>query len=57
MESKYITIKQVSILINIGIPTINTLIRKKKIPSYKVGGKRLFDRDEILAWMKAHKEG
>ncbi len=57
MEQKYITIKDLSKLINVGIGAIYNLIKSNEIPSYKVGGKRLFDRGEILDWMKQHREG
>lgn len=54
---KYLTMKEVSEMLRMAIPTIYAFIREKKIPSYKVGGKRLFDQDEIEAWMKKHREG
>ncbi len=57
MKKKDINVKDLSKLINIGIGGIYTLIRKGDIPSYKVGGKRLFDQEEILGWMKQHREG
>ncbi len=57
MEKKYISIKEVSKLINLGVGAIYNLIKAGKMPSYKVGGKRLFDKEEILEWMKEHREG
>jgi excisionase family DNA binding protein len=44
-------------MLRISIPTIYTFVRNGTIPSYKVGGKRLFAQDEIEQWMKNHQEG
>ncbi len=56
MEKMYIDIEELSNLINISITTINRWIKKGKIPTYKVGKSRLFDKKEILEWMKEKKE-
>lgn len=55
MERKYISVKELSVLMGIGVVTIYKRIKGDKLPSYKVGGKRLFDKDEVMAWMKEHK--
>jgi hypothetical protein len=33
------------------------MIRKGMVPSYKIGGKRLFNRKELLQWVKSQREG
>ena len=57
MAVQYINIKELSRTINMGVGAIYNLIKSGGIPSYKVGGKRLFDKDEIFEWMKSHREG
>ena len=55
MDDKILTIKQASEFLKIHISTINRLIEAREIPSYKLGGRRLFDRDELFRWFKKHK--
>jgi excisionase family DNA binding protein len=57
MEKKFITIAAVVELLSLSRPTINRLIARGEIPNYKVGKRRLFDRDELIAWVKGHKDG
>jgi len=33
------------------------MIRKGMVPSYKIGGKRLFNRKELIQWVKSQREG
>lgn len=56
MEKKFISIKEASQLLSISVTKINMLIKEDKIPSYKVNGKRLFDKDELIKWVKSHRE-
>lgn len=56
VEKKFIPIKEASKLLSISVTKINMLIKERKIPSYKVNGKRLFDRDELIRWVKSHKD-
>lgn len=36
--------------------TIDRYIARKAIPNYKVGRLRLFDRDELIKWVKSHRD-
>ena len=56
-EKKFINIRELSEFIGIGIGMINKLIKEGKIPSYKIGKRRIFDREEIIQWVKTHREG
>lgn len=56
MEKKFVDIKELSEIIHLGVATINKLIRKAKIPSYKIGKRRLFKLEEIMQWMETYKE-
>jgi len=56
VEKKFISIKEASQLLSISVTKINMLIKEDKIPSYKVNGKRLFDKDELIKWVKSHRE-
>jgi len=35
---------------------IKQLVKKKMIPSYKIGGKRLFKKEEINKWIESQKD-
>ena len=56
MEDKILTIKQASQFLKLNVSTINKLIKSGQIPSYKIGKRRLFDRDDLIRWFKSHKD-
>ena len=56
IEKKYLHIKETSEFIGLSVATINRLIKEKKIPSYLIAGRRLFDKDELIEWVKSQKE-
>jgi excisionase family DNA binding protein len=55
MEDKILTIKQASQFLKLNVSTINKLIAKGTIPSYKIGKRRLFDRDDLIRWFRRHR--
>jgi len=55
-EKRFITIKDASIMLSISVAKINVLIRNGLIPSYKVGGNRLFDKDELIKWVESQRD-
>ena len=56
MEKIFLTIQETAELLRLKTPTIKRLIAMGKIPSYKVSGRRLFDRDELIQWVKSQKD-
>jgi len=56
MEKKFLTIREAAELISFSVPAIKKMIAAGKIPCYKVGGKRLFDRDELIEWVKSKRD-
>ncbi len=52
-EEKYLTVQETSRFLRISVSTLNRLIRDSRIPSYKVGHRRLFDKDELLEWVRS----
>jgi len=57
MEPYYMTKKEVAEFLRMSIATIDRLIQKGKIPSYKVGRKRLFKKEDLINWVESQKEG
>ncbi len=55
MEDKIMTIKEVSQFLKLNVSTINKMINEGTIPSYKIGKRRLFDRDDLIRWFKSHR--
>ncbi len=51
-EEKYLTLKEASRFLKISTSTLNRLIRQNGIPSYKIGHRRLFDKDELIEWVR-----
>jgi excisionase family DNA binding protein len=56
LENKFLNIKETSKFLKMSVTQINCLIKKGRIPSYKVEGRRLFDCDEIFGWVKSKKD-
>ncbi len=56
MEKKFITIENAMELLSLSRPTINRFIYRGEIPNYKVGKRRLFDREELIKWIKSHRD-
>lgn len=46
-------VRQAAELLTISKPTIERLVAQKKIPSYKVGKRRIFEGDELIEWVKS----
>lgn len=55
MDRKYLRFPEAMDFLRLGRQTINRLIARKEIPNYKVGKLRIFDRDELIAWVKSHR--
>jgi excisionase family DNA binding protein len=55
MDKIFLTFKETIDLLRLSRPTIERMIIRGEIPSYKVGKRRLFDRGELIEWVKSHK--
>lgn len=56
MDKKFLTFSEAADLLRISKPTVERLVAKRKIPSYKIGRRRLFDPEELVEWVKSHKD-
>lgn len=56
-EKVYLTVKEACELIRTSRVTLHRMIRRGMVPSYKIGGKRLFNRKELIQWVKSQREG
>lgn len=56
-EKTYLTFKEACELIRTSRVTLHRMIKKGMVPSYKIGGKRLFNRKELIRWVKSQREG
>jgi len=54
-EKKFLNKDELAEFLGIAKNTINFWLQKGYIPSYKIGRRRVFDKDEIIAWVKKHK--
>jgi excisionase family DNA binding protein len=55
LETEFLTLKEAAEFLKIGVATLNRWMREEKIPSYKVRGRRLFDKTELIEWVKKHR--
>ena len=56
MEKRYLSMNDASEYLSLSKITLHRLIKAGKIPSYKVGKKRLFDKTELDKWMQTKKD-
>lgn len=56
MEQRFISSMEAAKLLGLSKPMIEKLVGLKAIPSYKIGKRRLFDREELVEWVKAHRD-
>jgi excisionase family DNA binding protein len=55
-EKRFLSPTDAAIFLSLSKPTLDRLVRRKEIPSYKIGGRRLFDREELIEWVKSHRD-
>jgi len=56
MNDEFLTTKELAKILKSSEVWIKQLVQKNVIPSYKIGGKRLFKREEINQWIDSQKE-
>ena len=56
MNDEYLTTKEVAKLLKATEVWIKQLVKKKMIPSYKIGRKRLFKKEELDKWIESQKD-
>ena len=56
MDKELLSVKDVAKMLNGTEAWIKKLVKLKKMPSYKICGKRLFDKQEIIDWIESQKE-
>jgi len=55
MEQKFISAKEAAKLLGLSRSTIDRNVRAGLMPSYLVGDRRLFDPEELVEWVKSHR--
>lgn len=43
-------------MIRVSRVTLHRMIKRGFVPSYKIGGKRLFNQKELIQWVKSQRE-
>jgi excisionase family DNA binding protein len=56
VDKIFLTFIEAAQFLRLSKPTVERFVAEGKIPSYKVGKRRLFDRDELIEWVKSHRE-
>ena len=55
MEKKFISAPEAAELLGLSRATVDRHAKKGSMPSYLVGDRRLFDPDELIEWVKSHR--
>jgi len=55
MGQKFISAKEAARLLGLSRSTIDRHVKAKRMPSYLVGDRRLFDPEELIEWVKSHR--
>jgi len=55
MKKRFISYSETAQFLGLSRPTIDRLIARGEIPSYKIGKRRLFDPEELIEWVKGHR--
>jgi len=55
VETEFLTLREAATFLKISVATLNRVMREGKIPTYKIGGRRLFDKVELVNWVKEHR--
>ena len=56
MEKRYLSMNDASEYLSLSRITLHRLVQSGQMPSYKVGKKRLFDKQELDKWMQTKKD-
>lgn len=51
-NEKYLTVKETSEFLKMSRSTLNRLIKQNRIPSYKIDDRRLFNKNELVEWVR-----
>jgi excisionase family DNA binding protein len=55
MKKRFISYTETAQFLCLSRPTIDRLIARGEIPSFKIGKRRLFDPEELVEWVKGHR--
>jgi excisionase family DNA binding protein len=50
----FLTVPEVAALRRCGISTVYHDVEAKRLKAYKIGGRLVFNRAEVIAWIQAH---
>jgi excisionase family DNA binding protein len=56
LEKRYLSMNDASEYLSLSRITLHRLVKAGTMPSYKVGKKRLFDKQELDKWMQTKKD-
>ena len=60
MEKRFFSFQEAAEFLMCSRSFLDRLVASDEIPSYKIGmgrkGRRLFDKEELIEWVKSHKD-
>ena len=56
MEKRFLSFPETAAFLGLSRSKVEKLVGQRKIPSYKIDKRRVFDKEELVEWVKNHKE-
>ncbi|MFK0333839.1 helix-turn-helix domain-containing protein [Rhizobium sp. NPDC090275] len=56
MNDEILTLPEVADLLKVAEKTVYTMVKRRDIPAFKVGGQWRFQRTDLLSWIEQQKK-
>ena len=56
MEKRFLSFPEAAAFLGLSRSKVEKLVGQGKIPSYKIDKRRIFDKEELVGWVKSHKD-
>ena len=56
MEKRFLSFPEAAAFLSLSRSKVEKLVGQGKIPSYKIDKRRVFDKEELIEWVKSHRD-
>jgi excisionase family DNA binding protein len=54
LEKRFLNTADAAKFLGLSVSSVNRYVEMDTIPSHKVGGRRFFDQEELVEWIRGH---